>query len=452
MTIRSFLIRISAAMTLLLTFIAVSDTIVAQKKKKKAPTKIENVSAEKRKNEQSMRNTSAQIEAKKAEIGLQLSRLNTLNAEIDANRTALGRLAIEADSISKLSAATSDSLSVLTIQAEKLRAAYIESLRRLQPYDRNRSTLSFIFTSKDFVTLQRRLRYLKQFSTWRQQRSEALMLTLDSLEAKRNRLAMLESKSNALITQANNEQLRLDSNRKGAEEIVQSLRRDEQSLRQVLEQQKRQARILDQKLDKLIAEEQARIAREKEKEAERRRREAADKKGTDKKTPGSATTTPPPSTKPSPAPAAMTESSSVEIVGGSFADNKGKLPFPVAGKYRVISKFGRQPHPSLPKVEIENSGIDIETSPGAAARAVFDGKVSAIFKEDGYNSIVMVRHGSYITIYAGIDNVNVKTGDKVKAGQTIGKVNVDASRGIPVLHFEIRNERNKLNPSAWLGK
>ncbi len=64
----------------------------------------------------------------------------------------------------------------------------------------------------------------------------------------------------------------------------------------------------------------------------------------------------------------------------------------------------------------------------------------------------MVRHGSYITIYAGIDNVNVKTGDKVKAGQTIGKVNVDASRGIPVLHFEIRNERNKLNPSAWLGK
>lgn len=451
MSLKTILYRFSVMIILSAAALTVSDTVAAQKKKKKAPTKIENVSAEKRKNEQSMRNTSAQIEAKKAEIGLQLSRLSNLNAEIEANRRNIDRLAVAADSISRLSASTSDSLSILTAQAERLRAAYIESLRRLQPYDRSRSTLSFIFSSKDFVTLQRRLRYLKQFSTWRRQRSEALVQALDSLESKRNRLAMLESKSNALISQANNEQQRLDSNRKGAEEIVQSLRRDEQSLRQVLEQQKRQARILDQKLDKLIAEEQARIAREKEKEAERRRRDA-DKKKTDKKPSGSSATTPPPSSKPAPASTTMSESSAVEIVGGTFADNKGKLPFPVAGKYRVISKFGRQPHPSLPKVEIENSGIDIETSPGAAARAVFDGKVSAIFKEDGYNSIVMVRHGSYITIYAGIDNVGVKTGDKVKAGQTIGKVNVDSSRGIPVLHFEIRNERNKLNPSAWLGK
>nr|MDE6416427.1 peptidoglycan DD-metalloendopeptidase family protein [Duncaniella sp.] len=164
-------------------------------------------------------------------------------------------------------------------------------------------------------------------------------------------------------------------------------------------------------------------------------------------------TTPDKSTKPdhtsSPA-TPMAEASKVENLGGTFAQNKGKLPFPISGKYRIISKFGRQPHPSLPKVEIENSGIDIETSSGAAARAIFDGKVSAIFKEDGYNSIVMIRHGNYITIYAGIDNVSVKNGKTVKAGQTIGKVNVDSSRGIPVLHFEIRNERNKLNPMQWL--
>lgn len=437
--------------------VAGSECVVAQKKKKSAkkPTGIEAVSAEKKKNEQSIRNTSAQIEAKKAEIRRQLTRLDNLNAEIDENRRTLDRLTIVSDSITKLAGETADSVNILATQVENLRESYIESLRRLQPHDRSRSTLSFIFSSKDFITLQRRLRYLKQFSRWRQKRAEAVAAALNDLESKRTRLAELETSSAAMIAKVSNEQERLDSNRKGAEQIVASLQKDEKSLRAVLEQQKRQAQLLDQRLDKLIAEEQARMAREQQ-EAERKRK-VEGKKTTEPKRTGSQSnvrsnsTTAATTTHKNDAPS-MTESSKVENLGGTFEQNKGKLPFPVAGKYRVISKFGRQPHPSLPKVEIENSGIDIETSPGASARAIFDGKVSAIFKEEGYNSIVMVRHGNFITIYAGIDNVGVKAGDKVSTGQTIGKVNVDATRGIPVLHFEIRNERNKLNPSQWLTK
>ncbi|MBD5202782.1 MAG: peptidoglycan DD-metalloendopeptidase family protein [Bacteroidales bacterium] len=434
-----------------------TDIAWSQKKKKsskKAPD-IESVSAEKKKNEQSMRNTSAQIEAKKAEINRQLSRLNNLNAEIEENRRTLDRLSVVSDSITQLAEATADSVTVMSQQVEDLRKSYVESLRRLQPYDRSRTTMSFIFSSKDFVTLQRRLRYLKQFSLWRQKRADAMTASLDSLESKRRHLTLLEQKSTALIQRTAEAQERLDSNRKGAEEIVESLRKDEKSLRAVLEQQKQQARILDQRLDKLIAEEQARIAREQEAERKRKAESARTKsdKGKTKESSKPATT---PAAK-TPVPAAtpvrpsMTEASDVENLGGTFAQNKGKLPFPITGKYRIIGKFGRQAHPSLPKVEIENSGIDIETAAGASARAVFEGKVSAIFKEDGYNSIVMIRHGSYITIYAGIDNVSVKSGEKIKAGQTIGKVNTDATRGIPVLHFEIRNERTKLNPLQWIG-
>ncbi|MDE6485285.1 MAG: peptidoglycan DD-metalloendopeptidase family protein, partial [Duncaniella sp.] len=379
----------------------------------------------------------------------QLSRLNNLTAEIDENRRTLDRLAVVSDSISRLAAVTSDSVEALSMQVESLRKSYIESLRRLQPYDRSRTAMSFIFSSKDFTTLQQRLRYLKEFSRWRQKRADAISAALDSLESKRNHLTALEHKSAALLTKTTDEQARLDANRKGAEEIVASLRKDEKSLLAVLEQQKKQARVLDQRLDKLIAEQQ---------EAERKRKAEAAKaeksKGSSKSSTPSATA---PATKtktdtPSPAPSSMTESANVGNLDGTFAQNKGKLPFPISGKYRIISKFGRQPHPSIPKVEIENSGIDIETSAGAAARAIFEGKVSAIFKEDGYNSIVMIRHGSYITIYAGIDNVSVKNGEKVKAGQTIGKVNTDATRGVPVLHFEIRNERTKLNPSQWLSR
>ena len=88
---------------------------------------------------------------------------------------------------------------------------------------------------------------------------------------------------------------------------------------------------------------------------------------------------------------------------------------------------------------------------GTSARAVFAGKVSYIFKQDGFNSIVMVRHGRYITIYAGLATVAVKQGDSVKAGQTLGSIYSDPDDGNRTkLHFEIRNERQKLNPTQWV--
>ena len=116
-----------------------------------------------------------------------------------------------------------------------------------------------------------------------------------------------------------------------------------------------------------------------------------------------------------------------------------------------MRRFGRQPHPTLRHVETENSGIDIEVSSGSSARAVFAGTVSAIFKQDGFNSIVMIRHGNYITIYAGLAGVNVRQGDVVKAGQSLGKIYSDPDDGNrTILHFEIRNERQKLNPTQWV--
>ena len=63
----------------------------------------------------------------------------------------------------------------------------------------------------------------------------------------------------------------------------------------------------------------------------------------------------------------------------------------------------------------------------------------------------MVRHGRYLTIYANVDGITVKKGDEVKAGMTIGKVYADPSdNNRSVLHFEIREERKKLDPQLWL--
>ena len=93
------------------------------------------------------------------------------------------------------------------------------------------------------------------------------------------------------------------------------------------------------------------------------------------------------------------------------------------------------------------------TAAGASVRSVFDGEVSAVFRPDGYNNVVVIRHGRYMTVYANLGTLSVSTGQKVKAGQQIGTVYADPNDDHrSVLHFEIRNQKQKENPELWLKK
>lgn len=124
---------------------------------------------------------------------------------------------------------------------------------------------------------------------------------------------------------------------------------------------------------------------------------------------------------------------------------------PVTGSYRIVAHFGVSSHAELSKVKVNNTGIDIEAQPGASARAVFDGEVTRLFVIEGYHNVVIVRHGKYLTVYAGLGSVSVTKGTKVKAGQTLGTIFVNsADSNRTLLHFEVRNEFSTLNPEEWL--
>lgn len=141
----------------------------------------------------------------------------------------------------------------------------------------------------------------------------------------------------------------------------------------------------------------------------------------------------------------------VKPVKGNFADQKGKLPYPVSGRYTIVKRFGRQQHPTLPHVQINNSGIDLQTAPSTPVMAVFDGEVSAVFPLEGYNNVVVIRHGEYMTVYSNLGSTAVTTGQKVKAGQKLGTVYADPNDdNRSVLHFEIRHLKAKENPELWL--
>jgi len=134
-----------------------------------------------------------------------------------------------------------------------------------------------------------------------------------------------------------------------------------------------------------------------------------------------------------------------------FTSNKGRLPWPV-NKGRLSKKFGRQPHPTLPNIMINSSGVEIETMKGEKARCIFEGEVIAIQKLKGAGRLVQIRHGNYITTYYNIQNIKVKEGQKVVTKQAIGEVRTNPNNGRSIMKFLIYQNANRLNPQNWIYK
>lgn len=135
-------------------------------------------------------------------------------------------------------------------------------------------------------------------------------------------------------------------------------------------------------------------------------------------------------------------------LSGSFASNQGRLPMPITGNYTISSHFGAYNVNGLNGVTLDNKGINLTAPAGAQARSVFDGEVTAIFSMGGMTN-VLVRHGSYITVYCNLAGAFVRQGQRVSARQVLGNVARDAS-GNCTLHFQLRHETQKLNPERWL--
>lgn len=143
---------------------------------------------------------------------------------------------------------------------------------------------------------------------------------------------------------------------------------------------------------------------------------------------------------------ASTLSSVDRMLSGGFEANRGRLPMPISGSYRVVSHFGQYHVEGLKGVTLDNKGINIQGKPGCVARSIYDGEVSAVF---GYGGMwnVLVRHGAYISVYCNLKSVSVHKGQKVSTRQALGSVGSDN-----ILQFQLRKETAKLNPEAWLSR
>ena len=137
-------------------------------------------------------------------------------------------------------------------------------------------------------------------------------------------------------------------------------------------------------------------------------------------------------------------------INQAFMNKQGKLSWPVA-KGTKVTDYGTQPHHSVPSVTIESHGIDIQTNPGTTVRSIFDGEVTTIIDIMG-EKVLMIRHGYYISVYKNLTDICVKKGDKVTTKQPIGKVSKDSSTGEHILHFELWEDTENVNPNLWLSR
>ena len=137
-----------------------------------------------------------------------------------------------------------------------------------------------------------------------------------------------------------------------------------------------------------------------------------------------------------------------EGISGEFESNRGRLPWPV-DKGTVVSRFGANSHPILSNITTMNSGVDISSYKGANARAVYEGVITQVMAIQGGNKTVLIRHGSYYSVYTNLSSVNVSKGETVKRGQSIGTIDTTPS-GETIMNFQIWSGTSKQNPASWV--
>ena len=316
------------------------------------------------------------------------------------------------------------------------------------------SSLVFILSAKNVKQMFRRSRYAKEYVAFQHNLGEQILKKQAELLEEQNKLLDTKSRKSSLVNEVMLQRRDLGVQQVQQQKKVDGLKKQESGLAGKIAEQQKQLNALDKKIDALIAYEieQARKAAEeaarKKAAAEAARRKAAEEAAR-KKSGGKAGSTAKVST-PAPVKPDTWLTPAERQLNGTFEQNRGRLPVPITGQYMIGNRFGTYTVPGLKNVQLENKGVNYVGRPGARARSIFAGEVTAVFQFGGSRN-VLIRHGSYISVYCNLSSVTVTKGQKVNAKDIIGTV-ADDGTGKCVLHFQLRKETAKLNPESWIGR
>lgn len=277
------------------------------------------------------------------------------------------------------------------------------------------NNLLFIFSSEDFNQAMRRMRYIQELNGLVKEKIEEIDSTQIKINIQLEKNEKNKKEIEKILSEEKKEKATLLKERDKLNKDIASLKKKESQIQKDIKKKENETKELKKQIEKIIAEE-IRKAKEREEAAKKNNVKSIDYN-----------------------------------LSSNFAQNKGKLPYPVEQGI-ITGKYGLSQHPTQKKVTVNNNGIDISTIKGAKARSVFDGEICFITSQGG-NNVILIRHGLYFTLYSNLEKVFVKVGDKVSTGQEIGRIHTNVSDGKTILHFEIWQEnKTTVNPALWIKK
>ena len=392
--------------------------------------------------------------------------INYLDVQLDKRLEHIHGLETELNALERRLLRMQSDISVIEKELHDKKAKLRQAVRYARTQRRQVSPLLFVLSAPTVTQMFRRARYAREFVHYEQDLGEQVLQKQATLLEAQNRVLEDRARQNDVLRELMQQRKKLSEQQLQERKQVKNLRQQERNLKGKVSEQQRQLTALDKKIDDLIAyeieqarrraeeaarkkaeAEAARRAQREKANADKSKRQTADKgKSKGQRAKDNADDAPAPAS-PAPKPGSWLTAEDVQL-NGSFTQNKGRLPVPITGPYMLGNRFGKYNVPGLRNVQLDNKGTNYVGKPGARARAVFDGVVSAVFQFGG-NKNVLVRHGSYISVYCNLSSVIVAKGQKVRARDILGTVK-DDGEGNCVLHFQLRKETTKLNPEAWI--
>lgn len=398
-------------------------TASSTKQKQTTPKKKDDINSLKNKQDklkQQMQNTDKKLSETRRNTMQSLRELERLNEDIVYRDQVIKKQADELERYSSQIDSLNVSIDKLSVEYEHLKQKQSDMIYyAFMTKNTQDDFIIYILSSKNFQEAYRRVIYLSNLATMRKEQSAELNKTKHDIQVRRDKVDQLKSSTKSLMAKQEKEKEYALYQKQKQDKLLVSLKAQENLLKSELQKQQQASEQLNQKIQKIIAQ-QAEAAKKRTK--------------TQTNTKGGY---------------AMTKEETT--VAGGFEKNQGLLPWPVKGM--ITGSFGKQPHPVLKDVTVNNKGIYITAAPGSKATSVYDGTVSQCFSVPGNNNAVIIRHGNYLTVYANLTDIYVKSGAKVTKGTPIGKIYEDSDdKNKATLFFQVWKEKNLLNPQIWLKK
>lgn len=421
-------------LTFLLPFICGAEILSAQ------TGEIENQKKKIRQLEADISFLDSQIQSVQQQKSNTMEELELIQSKISSRKELLLQLDAQIKQHNRDITRTRNEITRLEQRLDTLEHYYRNMVYNAYKHRDTRVWFLYILTSDNLEQGYRRWSYLKNYSKAINQQSEKIRDLKTQLHEKVGQVQTLKKDALAMQSARTKEYNTLAAEESQSKAFAKSLDKKQSQYTRELSKKRKEAERLAKEVERLIAAEikrQQEIAR---RQAERARQEAERAENMRKEN----------IAEKEAAAAEFEEFAAAEKLGGSFAQNKGKLPFPVSSGV-IIERFGEHPHPTLKNVKLPfNNGIDISTKPGSNVKVIFDGVVKQVIAIPGYNQCVLVQHGQYFTFYCKLSTVTVKVGDKLRTGALLGSLEQLGSTA--KLHFELWNGTTKQNPELWLKK